>query len=890
MRSSAPGSAGPGAGAKCATVAPRPLAQIQEAIAEAAGLHIYPDPAQTRLREALAEYAGVQAANVVAGCGSDELLDVIIRAVDPPAIINCTPTFGMYSFLGKIAKTPVVTVPRGPAPDFAVDVDAVAAAAAAAGPGALLFLASPNNPTGQVLPNEDLARLAALDLVVVADEAYAEFTLPPEEVQAALARGEDPAWHTCVPLVQLEGAAGSCPGQFPNVAVLRTFSKWSGLAGARVGFCVGHADLIAALCAIKQPYNVTVPSEVAALAALRHRRTVFATQVVPMLQERARMVGALATAAPWLRPMPSDSNFVLFQVLPPFDAERVQEQLRSQGVLVRYYPKGPLAGYIRISTGRPADTARLLTAIQAVEALDMSTEAAAASEALLQSPGAAPIGAVLLDMDGVLVEVSSSYRAAIIQTAARFGVRVSPADIDRIKAQGDANNDWVVTHRLIGEGLADSAAAPSLEQVTQHFESLYHGSAEDAGLKALETPLVSRAFLVNLARRVDGRLALVTGRPRADAEEALQRFQWQGLFASVVVMEDGPPKPSPAPIRKALDSLFPGCALPTSSQGFLTTPSGHSIVMIGDTVDDAKAARAAHIHALGVLTPDKAAAAIAQGGAALLTATLTSADSTRVPQASELLEAGAGAVLQPGFAALATALCPQERPGMPALGAAAVPAAAAGCESGGAAHAVPAGTRGSMGRCAARSRVTKETSIDVSLALDGTGQADVSTGVGFLDHMLHALAKHGRLDLTVQAKGDLWIDDHHTAEDVAIVLGEAFDAALGPRSGISRWGMAHCPLDEALARAVVDISSRPWAEVNLNLQRDTVGGLSTEMIPHVLHSFATSARICLHVDVLKGANDHHRAEAAFKAVGVAIRQAIAEDVTAAVPSTKGVLA
>ena len=186
-------------------------------------------------------------------------------------------------------------------------------------------------------------------------------------------------------------------------------------------------------------------------------------------------------------------------------------------------------------------------------------------------------------------------------------------------------------------------------------------------------------------------------------------------------------------------------------------------------------------------------------------------------------------------------------------------------------------------------RKTLETDIHVTLVLDGAGYNEVATGIGFLDHLLGTLAKHARLDLTLRCKGDLYIDDHHTAEDCAIALGQALDHALGERRGITRFGSAHAPLDEALSRAVVDLSGRPFASVDLGLSREKVGELSCEMIPHVVASLATASRSCFHVDVLKGQNDHHRAESAFKALALALRQAIARDGTAAVPSTKGVL-
>jgi imidazoleglycerol-phosphate dehydratase len=176
-------------------------------------------------------------------------------------------------------------------------------------------------------------------------------------------------------------------------------------------------------------------------------------------------------------------------------------------------------------------------------------------------------------------------------------------------------------------------------------------------------------------------------------------------------------------------------------------------------------------------------------------------------------------------------------------------------------------------------RKTGETSVEATLVLDGTGTADVKTGIGFLDHMLSALAKHGRFDLFLRCEGDLHVDDHHTcafillarplavleagilfifillfwatllAEDCALVLGQAFQKALGERKGIKRYGSAYAPLDESLARAVVDISSRPFAVIDLKLKREKIGELSCEMIPHVLHSFATSANLTLHVEV-----------------------------------------
>ncbi len=185
-------------------------------------------------------------------------------------------------------------------------------------------------------------------------------------------------------------------------------------------------------------------------------------------------------------------------------------------------------------------------------------------------------------------------------------------------------------------------------------------------------------------------------------------------------------------------------------------------------------------------------------------------------------------------------------------------------------------------------RETSEVTITGALDLDGTGISEIKTGLGFLDHMLGAVARHGRFDLTLMASGDIEVDDHHTVEDCAIVLGRAFDQALGDRAGITRFGYAYVPLDESLSRAVVDLSGRPWPEVSISFSRDTIGGVATENLIHFLSSFAIEGRMALHLDLIRGENDHHKAESAFKALAVALRSAVSVD-GGGVPSTKGTL-
>ena len=188
-------------------------------------------------------------------------------------------------------------------------------------------------------------------------------------------------------------------------------------------------------------------------------------------------------------------------------------------------------------------------------------------------------------------------------------------------------------------------------------------------------------------------------------------------------------------------------------------------------------------------------------------------------------------------------------------------------------------------------RSTAETRIHVELNVDGSGESRIATGIGFYDHLLEAFAKHGRFDLELSCDGDLHVDEHHTMEDCGLALGAAFDEALGDRAGLVRMGDAAVPLDEALVQAVVDCSGRPYAAVQLEWVGDRIGEASTQMVTHALQSFAQAARVALHIRQLAGANDHHVAEAAFKALARALDAATQLDprIAGEIPSTKGTL-
>jgi len=187
-------------------------------------------------------------------------------------------------------------------------------------------------------------------------------------------------------------------------------------------------------------------------------------------------------------------------------------------------------------------------------------------------------------------------------------------------------------------------------------------------------------------------------------------------------------------------------------------------------------------------------------------------------------------------------------------------------------------------------RKTKETDVRVRLALDGSGRAEVSSGVAFLDHMLELFARHGLFDLEVSCRGDLGIDDHHSVEDIAICLGQSLSQALGDKAGVARYGMSLVPMDEALCRAVVDLSGRFYLVYEVETKRQTIGNFSVELAEHFWRSFAEAARMNLHIDLLRGRNTHHILEATFKATARALRQAVERDPrVSGVLSTKGVL-
>ncbi len=313
-----------------------PSPKVITALQDYPWYHIYPDPQQTDLRTALADYVGVSVAHILPGHGADELIDYLCRVTLTPgdAIIDCPPTFGMYDFDARLSQGRIISVPRQD--DFSLDVAGIEQAVALAGGRAkILFLTSPNNPDGGLLPPETLKRLLALPLLVVVDEAYIEFS-------------------------DAESVAAQVP-HTSNLAVLRTFSKWAGLAGLRLGYGIFPLPLMDALWKFKQPYNVNVAATVAGIASLEDVDTL-RTRVTWLQQARDALYTALQEI-PYLHPLPSQANFVLSRVAGR-SAHELHQRLFQEGVLVRYYDKPGLRNFIRISAGTPAQMEFLLSLLR----------------------------------------------------------------------------------------------------------------------------------------------------------------------------------------------------------------------------------------------------------------------------------------------------------------------------------------------------------------------------------------------------------------------------------------------------------------------------------------------------------------------------------------------
>jgi len=480
------------------------------------------------LESLVAQDLGVDPARVVVTAGADDALERVCRCMLGPArtLVHTAPTFEMMPRYAALAGAMCREVPwlDGPFPRAAF-----CAAIDASTP--LAYIATPNNPTGGTISRDDLLAVSARagqNTILLLDLAYTEFAAE-DLTPLALER--------------------------PNVIVTRTLSKAWGLAGMRVGWAVAPAELALDLRRVGQPYAVSSLSLQVAARWLGDGARIVAGQVDRIREERRNLSALLRDLGG--EPIESAANFVLCRFA---NAPLVADLLAGCGIGVRRYPRtSKLADYLRITCpGFDAVFARLARAL----------EAAIRPEA------------ILFDMDGVLADVSGSYRRAIIETARSFGVMLAESDVADAKSRPESNNDWRVTQRL----LADRGIEVGLDDVMDRFESIYNGCNGSAPLWRSERSLVDRAMLAALAERC--KLGIVTGRPRRDAERFLQMHGLDRVFECVVCMEDAPLKPDPAPLGLAMHRLG-------VDRGWY----------VGDTPDDMVAARAAGLVPIGSVSP-----------------------------------------------------------------------------------------------------------------------------------------------------------------------------------------------------------------------------------------------------------------------------------------------
>ena len=297
--------------------------------------HIYPDPEQRKLRQALEGYASLDCKHIVCGSGSDELIDLILRLFlkSGEEVINCPPTFGMYPFSTEVCGGKIVNRPRDE--DFAIDITGIKRVMNEK--TKVIFIASPNNPSGNLITEQEILELVNTGRIVAVDEAYFEFS----NITMA----------NLVP-------------DYPNLIVLRTFSKWAGLAGLRAGYGIFPAEIATYLMKIKQPYNINVAAQVAVLASLADI-DYLRCNIAKIISERERLFNKLKELE-WLKPYPSRANFILCSILSG-DAEEIWRQLQKKGIFVRYFDSHRLRDCLRISVGKPEDTDALIEALKEVK-------------------------------------------------------------------------------------------------------------------------------------------------------------------------------------------------------------------------------------------------------------------------------------------------------------------------------------------------------------------------------------------------------------------------------------------------------------------------------------------------------------------------------------------
>ena len=501
-------------------------------------------PEYREIEAAIAEFLGVDSEWVLVTNGADDALERTVRCAVAPGrrAVLATPSYGMIRRFAVLAGAEISEIPWWSG-DYPVDE----VCRLAGDDCGLVAVVSPSNPTGAFAsPSAFRSLLERLpETLVLLDQAYVDFT-DPENDLAPVAK------------------------EYPNTVVVRTFSKAWGCAGLRVGCAIADPRVIDWLRRAGLPFPVSTLSVEATLFALQGGPD--RARVALIREQRDALTEFLVDLG--VEVLPSEASFVFARFE---NSELVWRSLGAFGISVRRFPgRTDLDGWLRITMpGDEANFDRLRRALQTV---------------------LAP-GALLFDMDGVLADVSQSYRRAIIETAAAWGVDLSTEDVARAKTRGNAANDWELTRRLLEE----RGVSVPLAEVTEHFESLYQGTEDAPGFRRYETLRIGRAGLERLAAEFP--LGVVTGRPRSDALRFLEEQGVEDLFSTVVCMEDAPPKPDPAPVHLALERMGVSSAW-----------------MVGDTPDDLSAAGGAGVLPIGLAAagddPGSAEHAMRTAGAA----------------------------------------------------------------------------------------------------------------------------------------------------------------------------------------------------------------------------------------------------------------------------------
>lgn len=503
----------------------------------------YPDASS--LEEKIAQMWGVDRAKAIATAGADDAIARLCEVIfdDGRDFVVPSPTFEIFAHFAKLAGAKIVEVPweseEYPLNDVLSRINEKTAA---------VCVVSPNNPTGATATKEQLIRLAeaAPKAVIIVDAAYAEFC-------------DEDLTETALSL--------------PNCVVLRTLSKALGLAGLRVGYAMGPAKIIGAMRLASGPYAISGPSLEIALAKLNQSAEASASFLDRVKLERNLLYNLLAELG--AKPLRSRGNFVMARMKDP---KWFWDALAGLGFAIRVFPNSPaLLDAARITC--PGDE-------KIFDGLQHAIKSALSPQA------------IIFDMDGVIADASRSYRLAMIETAKTYGVNFTFEDIIASKYEGDANNDWILTKRM----MAARGVEAQLEEITERFEAFYHGTEESSGLWRNETMLVDKELLRSFHSRY--KTAIVTGRPRLDANRFLRNFGIEDCFDALVCMKETAPKPSPEPVLKAMKDLGVERAW-----------------MIGDTPDDIVAARLAEVVPIGVAPPsemadDTALASLYEAGAA----------------------------------------------------------------------------------------------------------------------------------------------------------------------------------------------------------------------------------------------------------------------------------